>query len=164
MHDIPSLVVHLVGIFAFLLAHGTSAGLAFAMRRERDPARMRRLLELSEASFSLLYPSLLLLLVGGVVGGFRQGYWSFGWIWAALGLLAVVLVAMFILGGGRYSELRKPLGLKYRAGLKILPAGPEGSADEIDAALVRQRPLVVVGIGIVTLALFLFLMIWKPVL
>jgi hypothetical protein len=162
MHDIPSLVVHLVGVFAFLLAHGTSAGLAFAMRHERDPARMRRLLELSEASFRVLYPSLLLLLVGGVAGGFRQGYWSLVWIWVALGLLVVVFVAMSILGGGRYSELRKPLGLKYRAGFKILPAEPEGTPDEIAAALARQRPLVVVGIGIVGLALFLFLMIWKP--
>ncbi len=162
MHDIPSLVVHLVGVFAFLLAHGTSAGLAFAMRRERDPARMRRLLELSEASFSLLYPSILLLLVGGVAGGFRQGYWSFGWIWAALGLLVLVLVAMFILGGGRYSELRKPLGLKYRAGFKIYPAPPEGTLDEIQAALPRLHPLVIAGIGIVALAAFLFLMVWKP--
>ena len=122
MHDIPSLVVHLVGVFAFLLAHGTSAGLAFAMRRERDPARMRRLLELSEASFSLLYPSLLVLVAGGIAGGFRLGYWSLGWIWVALGLLVVVSVAMSILGGERYSELRKPLGLKYRAGFKIYPA------------------------------------------
>ena len=80
MHDIWSLAVHLVGVVGFLLAHGTSAGMAFAMRRERDPARMRRLLELSEASFALMYASLLVLLAGGVAGGFRQGYWSLGWI------------------------------------------------------------------------------------
>lgn len=162
MHDIWSLAIHLVGLTAFLLAHGTSAGLAFAMRRERDPARMRRLLELSEASFSLLYPSLLLLVAGGVAGGFRRGYWSFGWVWAAIGLLMLVIVAMSILGGGRYSELRKPLGLKYRAGFKIYPPESEGTADEIQSALPRLHPLVIAGIGIVSLFLFLFLMIWKP--
>jgi len=162
MHDVWSLAVHLVGLTGLLLAHGTSAGMAFAMRRERDPARMRRLLELSEASFSLLYPSLLVLLIGGVVGGFRQGYWSLVWIWVALGLLVVVFVAMSILGGERYSELRKPLGLKYRAGFKIYAAEPEGTPDEIRAALPRLHPLVIAGIGIVALALFLFLMVWKP--
>lgn len=162
MHDVWSLSVHLVGVVGFLLAHGTSAGLAFALRNERDPARMRRLLELSEASFGLLYASLALLLVGGVVGGFRQGYWSLGWIWVALGLLVVILVAMSILGGGRYSELRKPLGLKYRAGFKIFAPAPEGTADETGAALARLYPLVVATMGIVALALFLFLMIWKP--
>lgn len=162
MHDIWSLSVHLVGVGGFLLAHGTSAGLAFALRRERDPARMRCLLELSEASFGVLYVSLLVLLVGGVVGGFRQGYWSLGWIWVALGLLVVVLVAMSILGGERYSELRKPLGLRYRAGFKIYAALPEGTSDEIQTALARQQPLVVAGGGILALALFLFLMVWKP--
>ena len=35
------LFFHLVGLAGFLLAHGTSAGLAFALRREREPERSR---------------------------------------------------------------------------------------------------------------------------
>ena len=77
-------------------------------------------------------------------------------------MLVFVLVAMFVLGGGRYSELRKPLGIAYRAGVKIYAAPPEGTPDEIQAALARQQPLVLAGVGTLALALFLFLMIWKP--
>ena len=39
---------------------------------------------------------------------------------------------------------------------------PRGLRTRSKAALPRLHPLVVAGIGIVALALFLFLMIWKP--
>jgi hypothetical protein len=153
------LFFHLAGMVGFLLAHGTSAGLAFALRRERDPERMRRLLQLSEASFAVLYPSLLVLVVAGVVGGFRLHAWSQGWIWAAIVVLVVVVVVMATLGGGRYSGLRKALGIKYREGFKILPATAPGTQAEIDAAAARLQPLLIAAVGIVALAAFLYLMI-----
>ena len=160
MGHVWTLFFHLAGMAGFLLAHGTSAGLAFALRRERDPERMRRLLELSEASFVILYPSLLVLIVAGIVGGFRLHAWSSGWIWAAIGVLAVMLVVMPVLGG-RYSGLRKALGIKYREGFRVLPGTTPGTQAEIDAAAARLQPVLMATVGIVALALFLYLMIAK---
>jgi hypothetical protein len=162
MHDVWSLFFHLVGVTGFMLAHGSSAGLAFAMRRERDPERMRRLLQLSEASFSVLYPSLLVLIAGGIVGAFRRHYWSFGWIWVAIGVLVVAFGIMFVLGGGRYSQVRKVLGIRYREGFKILPPGPAGTQQELEAAVARLQPFVLLGTGVVVIAVALYLMIAKP--
>jgi hypothetical protein len=162
MRDPWSLYFHLAGVAAFLLAHGTSAGMAFALRKEREPERMKRLLELSDRSFNLLYGALLVLLVGGVVGGFRSHYWSFGWIWTSLALLIVTAVAMFVLAGLWYGRLRQALGLHYRVGLKVLPPPTPGTPEEVQAALAHLQPYVMVGIGIVSIGLFLYLMISKP--
>ena len=39
--------LHIAGVFAFLTAHGVSVGVAFKLRRERDPQRILALNELS---------------------------------------------------------------------------------------------------------------------
>jgi hypothetical protein len=39
--------LHIAGIFGFLLSHGSSAGVVFALRHERKPERIRALLQLS---------------------------------------------------------------------------------------------------------------------
>lgn len=162
MRDVWSLFAHLLGVAGFLLAHGTSAGLAFAMRRERDPERMRRLLQLSQGSFNVLYAALLVLLAAGVVGGFRGNYWGFGWIWTALALLVVTAVVMSVLAGRWYGALRKALGIKYRTGLRIYPAPPAGTDEDVHAAASRLQPFVMAGVGVVAVVLILFLMIDKP--
>ncbi len=127
-----------------------------------SPSACDGLLQLSEASFSVLYPALLVLIAGGVVGAFRLGYWSFGWIWTAIGLLVIAFVIMFVLGGGRYSQVRKVLGIRYREGFKILPAGPEGTQQELEAAAARLQPWLLVGVGAVVIAVSLYLMTSKP--
>ena len=162
MHDVWSLFFHLVGVTGFMLAHGSSAGMAFAMRRERDPERMRRLLQLSEASFNVMYPALLVLIAGGVVGAFRRHYWSFWWVWVAIGLLVVAFGIMFVLGGGRYSQVRKVLGIRYREGFKILPPEPKGTQQELEAAATRLQPFLLPGVGLVVILVSLYMMISKP--
>jgi hypothetical protein len=39
--------LHIAGVFAFLVAHGVSVGVAFRVRLERDPKRIMALLDLS---------------------------------------------------------------------------------------------------------------------
>jgi hypothetical protein len=85
--------LHIAGVFGFLIAHGVSVGVAFRLRRERDPKRIMALLDLSNSSITLLYVSLLLLIGGGVVAGFVGDWWGDGWIWVSLGTLIVTIVA-----------------------------------------------------------------------
>ena len=51
------------------------------IRRERDPARIRVLLELSSRSLGLVYGSLLALLIAGITAGVMGGWFGQGWIW-----------------------------------------------------------------------------------
>jgi ABC-type Co2+ transport system permease subunit len=84
--------LHIAGIFGFLLAHGSSAGVAFALRRERRPERLRALLDLSSSTLSVFYLSLLVLLAAGIVAGFMGHWWGQGWIWLSLGVLVAMVV------------------------------------------------------------------------
>jgi hypothetical protein len=68
--------LHVAGGFGFVLAHGASASVAFALRRERNLERIRALLDLCSNSFNVMYFSLLVLLVAEIVAGFKQN-----WLW-----------------------------------------------------------------------------------
>ena len=71
--------LHVAGGFGFMLAHGASASVAFALRRERNLERLRALLDLSSGSFNVMYLSLLVLLAAGDTAGFMQKWWGQGW-------------------------------------------------------------------------------------
>ena len=62
--------IHIVGVFAFLVAHGSSVGVLFRLRSERDPGRINALLQLSTSSIQLFYWSTGLLVAAiGLDGG-----------------------------------------------------------------------------------------------
>ncbi|HEX2149566.1 MAG TPA: hypothetical protein VHI31_05250, partial [Actinomycetota bacterium] len=58
--------LHLIGVFGFLISHGVSVAVTFRLRKERDPQKVQALLGLSSASLAGFYPSLALLVAGGV--------------------------------------------------------------------------------------------------
>jgi hypothetical protein len=154
--------LHVLGIFGFLMAHGISAGVAFALRSERNLERVRALLSLSAGSYGVMYLSLLVLLVSGIVNGFLGRWWGQGWIWVSLGLLVAILVAMFGMGSRTYGAARKASGLpNYESG-KTNPPLETASDEEIDAILKTGQPVLLTGIGAGGLALIAWLMIFKP--
>src|SRR6266540_1695791 len=87
--------VHVAGVFGFLVAHGVSVMVTFRLRRERDPAKVNDLLQLSGSSIRAFYWSLGVLLVGGVVAGFEGHWWGKAWIWVAIALLVLTSLAMY---------------------------------------------------------------------
>jgi MFS family permease len=145
-----------------MLAHGISASVSFNLRRERSPERIRALLDISGGSYSVMYISLLILLLSGIVAGFLGQWWGSGWIWASLVLLIAIIVAMAILGGGIYSEARKAAGLPYAVKGKPQPALPPQSPGEIEAQLARANPALLTLIGYGGILVILWLMMFKP--
>lgn len=158
--------VHILGAFGFLLAHGVSVGMALALRREREPQRVQALLDLSRVSIGLAYISLLVLLAGGIVSGFLGHWWGQGWIWTALALLLALMVGMGVLGTSYYDRIRigvgtEPvLGSRKKAWLKERP--PPASPTELEAILSSSRPVLLAWMGVLGLALILWLMVLKP--
>ena len=69
-------LLHVLGAFGFVFAHGASAFAAFRIRSERDPARVAALLDMSGTSLGLMYVSLLILLIGGIAAGFVGSWWG----------------------------------------------------------------------------------------
>jgi hypothetical protein len=154
--------LHVIGVFGFLLAHGASVSISFRLRTERDAARIRALLDLSSASLSFMYASILLLLITGIIAGFAGNWWGRGWIWVALGLLIAVLAAMFVLGTGYYNKIRQAVGLPYFDGRNAPPAGAPANDAELARVLDAGNPVRLATIGGGALIVLLWLMMFKP--
>jgi hypothetical protein len=154
--------LHIAGIFGFLLSHGSSAAVAFALRRERNPERIRALLDLSGSTITVLYISLLVLLVFGIASGFAGHWWGSGWIWLSLILLIGMIAAMYTMGSGYYHQVRKALGMPYMQGGKFLPAGEPAPQGDLDALLARGRPWLLLAIGLGGVLIISALMRFKP--
>jgi plastocyanin len=149
--------VHVAGVLAFAMAHGVSAYVTLRLPRERDPARVAQLLELSASSVGFMWNSIGVLVLAGVAAGFTGGFWGQGWIWAAIVVLVAVMIAMYTLGTTWASRLRT-----------ISAAMVEGteavSREQYDEILRSKRPHALAAIGFVGLLVLAWLMIFKPTL
>lgn len=154
--------LHIAGAFVFAIAHGVSGFVAFNVRAQRDPERIKVLLETSSFSLGAMYVGLLALLIGGIAAGIMGGHFARGWIWAALILLVAITVAMYVLASRFYAQVRSAVGLASMNDQKgAPPPAPLGPA-ELAALLDNRRPEVLVTIGGVGLLLIIWLMVVKP--
>jgi hypothetical protein len=154
--------LHILAVFAFLMAHGVSVSVAFALKRERKPERIQTLLNLSGASIGVVHISLLVVLVLGVVMGFMGKWWGHGWIWASLGLLIAMYVYMGLAGSGFYGKVRKAAGLEYMVGSKMHQPDEPASQEVIDALLNKANPAMLAVVGYAAIILLTWLMKFKP--
>jgi hypothetical protein len=154
--------VHVLAAFVFLLAHGGSASVAFRLRRESERARLAALLDMSGASQGVMYGCLLVLLIAGIVLGFLGGWWRLGWIWASLALLVVTAIGMYVRASIPFNRIRQAAGLAYFDGRRAQPASSPAGDQALRSAVAAIRPFEVATIGVVPIALILWLMMFKP--
>ena len=145
--------LHVISTFGFLLSHGASVSMAFALKRERDSQKIRALLDISIKSYPLMNLTLLASIVFGIIAGFQGHWWKFGWIWASMALLVVIIALMYFLGSNIYGAARKAAGHSSE---------PPGSDDELFAILERSNPILLTIIGYGGYAIIAWLMMVKP--
>lgn len=158
----PLLYLHILAGFLYMFSHGASGFVSFRLRQETVLDRMHALLDLSAYSFVLMYISLVVMVVAGILLGFAGQWWSTGWIWASLVLLLAMLIAMWLLASNPFHRLRKAAGLPYREGNKVHPAVEPASAEEVQGLVRAGRPHLLSLIGIGGWAVILFFMVFKP--
>jgi len=146
---------HLLGVFGFLSAHGVSMTVGFRLRKERDPAKVVELVQLSSASSRWFYVSFLVLVVSGIVAATVADLWSQFWVGAS----AVVLVAV----AGVMLSVGKPYYRKVGVVARAKAGGSRAVTDQqFDELLRSRRADVVIWVGILGLAAILYLMLFKP--
>lgn len=155
-------VAHVVAAFAFILAHGVSAFVAFRLRHERRPDHVATLVGLSSSSLTVMYPSLLVLLIAGIVAGFMGGWWGHWWIWVSIGLLLLIATLMYIVGTTYYIAVRHAVGLTAPQDSKTGPPPTLATPDELEALLNSRRPELLALIGVGGLAAIIWLMEVRP--
>ncbi len=154
---------HIVGALAFAIGHGTSAVMSFAIRREREPGRITALLDASSMSLGAMYLGLLLLLIGGIGAGIVGGWFTrSGWIWAALVLLVIIIVAMYAMASQYYGNVRRAVGQKSYRDPKDAPPPAPLASEELAKLLDTRRPEAIAAIGFGGLLVILWLMVLKP--
>jgi hypothetical protein len=154
--------VHIAGAFIFAMSHGVAAFASLRLDKERDPARVRGLLELMSESLAGVYVGILVLLIAGIWAGIIGGHFARGWIWVALVLLVAIMIAMYLMATRYYGTLREAVGLRTMQTKKDAPDPmPVGQA-ELDAILTRNPSTALAGVGFGGLALILLLMVLKP--
>ena len=155
-------LLHVLGVFGFLMAHGISVSVAFTLRGERKLERIRALLDLSSSTLGMLHGSIMILFLTGIIVGFMGRWWGRGWIWLSLGLLIAIYVYMGIAASGFYGQVRKAAGLAYMQRFKPQPAVEPASVEELDTLLNQSRPVLLAVVGFGGLAVIAWLMMFKP--
>jgi hypothetical protein len=158
--------VHLVGVFAFLVAHGTSMFAVFRVRRERDRAVIAAMLDLSGRASQASYIGLLILGIGGLAAEYNTSQLTAGWVVASYVVIVVVLIAMFAIAAPHYYALRDAVGIRSRGGRgrRQEAANPVGPIDdsELYRRLESRRPEALTAIGGAGLVVLVWLMVLKP--
>ena len=154
--------LHVLAVITFFLAHGTSAAMAFQIRKETDFNRIRALLDLSLSTMIVMGVSFLVMGLTGVILPFLIHIWNRGYIWLSIVLMLFVFIYMAVFNENHYKELRRLVGLPYMKGSKQLPAEAPSSPEEVTALLKKTSTTGLAVVGYVIPAIVLWLMIFKP--
>lgn len=153
--------IHVAAGFTFALAHGVSAFTALKLRGEREAARVNALLDLSKLTLPITDAAIVVLLVSGIIGGFVGNYWGHLWIWVAIAILVFLFIYMGTRAVRHYDEVRHALGLKGFYDHGKTPA-PDPDPAALAKALDSPRALELAAVGLIGLAVILWLMVVKP--
>lgn len=145
--------LHIIFIFGFLISHGVSVQVAFALKSERDLLKISTLLSLSKAPYMLMLVSLLASIFFGVIAGFQGHWWNSGWIWTSIILLVVIFSVMYFFGTNIFGAARNALEL---------PADLSGTNQELTKILEKSNPVLLSIIGFGGYAIIAWLMMFKP--
>jgi Predicted integral membrane protein (DUF2269) len=148
-------LVHILGVLGFMFTHGVAAAMALRLRHERNPDRIRVMLQISSSSLAVFYISILLLLGGGIWAGFNGHWWDEGWIWVALGVFIANMIFMYAVPSTYYKKVREVMTIEESGSSAV---GPE----QLDAMLRSSLPIIVLALGLVSIAFIAYLMVIKP--
>jgi len=155
-------LVHVVAILIFIVAHAVSAVAMFQVRSEPDRAKLAQILNRSASVLLVATIALIVSLIAGIVAGIMGDWWGRLWIWISLVLLVAVGGAMTPFAGIPMSNVRRGLGIqvgKPKAGEPPLVALGDAEVAALRAAL---RPELVAALGIGALVIITWLMLAKP--
>jgi uncharacterized membrane protein len=149
-------VLHILGVAAFLLSHGVSMFALYRLRTlDLDRARIVDTITFSGATSRPMYISLLVLFVAGTVAGYQGGWLDDWWIWIAIGVLVATTLLMTLIA--------KPYFKRITAACAMRPSGvPRTSDEELDELVRSPKAHVITAIGVGGLAIIIWLMVAKP--
>jgi membrane protein implicated in regulation of membrane protease activity len=154
--------IHILSALTFFLAYGTSAAMAFQIRKETNFERIKAMLDLSNTTIMFLFIAFLVMGISGLILPFLFQVWNTGWVWTSIVLMLVVFFWMVFMNERNYKKLRRLVGLPYMVGGKEFPAEPPASQEEIQVHIRSINVTQLVIVGYVIPAFVAWLMTFKP--
>ena len=154
--------LHAATVLLFFILHGTSMAVAFRLKRETDPARVRALLDLSRSTLGT--PTVVIVLIGlvtGIAAGFMGDWWGQLWIWISLVLFLGVGLAMTPLVTFRLYPIRAAAGMT-KPDAKPDDVAPPEDPEELRRLIAAWNPVPVAIAGMGAFVVILWLMMAKP--
>lgn len=151
--------LHIFFAFLFMLAHGVHAAAMLKFRGEPDPEQSLTFFNIVPQITLVRYLTVALG-VFGFAAAFITPWWKQGWTWASAVIFAIVSWVMYRYGAGYF-------GMIQDAALRLIEARKTNTdlpaaQKEFDDARNSSYPMVVSIVGIVGLAVILWLMRFKP--
>ena len=152
-------IAHVFTVIVAFGAHGVSAFSIFRVRAATDRTELRTLVDLSATSLIVAGVGLLVAILLGIWAAIMGGHFSRLWPWVAIAVVVIVTFAMTPLAANPMREIRVALGIgKDKSGVPLVP----GSDADVGAAQAKLKPEATLVIGVVGLALLVWLMEGKP--
>jgi hypothetical protein len=151
--------LHIFFAFLFMLAHGVHAAAMLKFHGEPDP-------EKSLTFFSnvpdIKYVRYLYIALGmfGIAAALITPWWKQGWVWGSAVIFAIVSWVMYNYGAGYYSIIFDAANRLIEA--KKTNVDLPAAQKEYDDARNAPNAMIVSIVGIVGLAVILWLMRFKP--
>lgn len=153
---------HVLGVVIFTAGHGISMVMLAMLRRERNPDRLRAMLDMSLAGLFATYGGLVVTIGSGVWLGFEGGFWGQGWLWASIAVLVGITVLMMYMGVSHFGRIREAVGLQPYRFTRQMTLGPIATESEIAALAMSPKVGMTMTFGTLALLALLVLMTLKP--
>lgn len=151
--------LHVLSSLLLMLAHGVHAAIMLKFRGEEDP-------EKTLTFFNVIYEIGLVryltvaMGVFGLAAAFLTPWWRHGWPWLSAGIYVIVSWVMYKYGSGYYTIIEDAATHLIEA--KKMNINQPAAQKEFDDARNAPHIMFVSIVGIVGLAIILWLMRFKP--
>ena len=152
------LLLHVLAAIAFAGCHGVSMFALYRIRgMDLDRERIADTIAFSGTTTRPMYISLIVIVVAGAVLSVQGKWLGYAWLWLSIGVLVVTTVLM--------TAIAKPYFKRITAACGMRPSGVPRVSDEELQELVAgpaSKANLISAIGVVGLAVIVFLMVTKP--
>jgi hypothetical protein len=147
--------LHVAAVLALLGTHGVSMTVLYAIRKERDRAKILAMIGVSGQSIVPMYVSIGAVVVFGVLLWLKVYSLSTYWLWLSIAILIATI--------GLMTATARPYFARVKEACQLRPSGvPRVSDEELGEVLRSSRAHLITAIGVIGLAAILYLMIFKP--
>jgi hypothetical protein len=150
--------LHVTVIFIFLIQHGAEIFATFRLREQKEPegvfATYSFMPNNNSRNLRITYS---LIIVTGAVAGFMSTWWKQGWMWAALGMMILIWIAMHHFGGNYLTAVDAitEQALKNKNDEAAIERFRQGLKS-------RREPEIMTITSVVGMLIILWLMMFKP--